>query len=110
MIMAKNRKHDDVIVIAKYYGMAEQYLDARIADKDRVYVYGGDARRIEDWLEQNGYGWSQEHSEFVWSDTGYMGLAVYIRPQKHEQVSRRRTPAPAHRLCGTLLIRRARRF
>lgn len=104
--MAKNRKHDDVIVIAKHFGMAEQYFGAQIADKDRKYSYGGDARRIEDWLELNGYGWSPKHSEFVWGDTGYMSLSVYIRPQKHEQVSRRRVLAPADRPCSTLLIRK----
>lgn len=107
--MAVNRQHDDVIVIAQHFGMAGQYYGAQIADKDRTYFFRGDIQKLEDWLERNGYRWSQAHEEFVWSDTGYMGLSVYIRPRKPEQVARRRVPAPAHRPCATLLIRRARR-
>jgi hypothetical protein len=84
--MAKRREHDSPIVVVKSYDSAEQYLGAQIADKDRVYFYKGDVRRIEDWLEQHGYSWSREGSDYVWDGMGCTSYFVYEKPEMHETI------------------------
>lgn len=79
--MAREKKHDQAIVIGWYYDENGQFSGAQFEDKGRNYCFTRSDRRIEERLERMGYSYSEKHSALEWNDLGCVDVAVFIRPK-----------------------------